>query len=141
MAHAQIDIRWHQRLQNYELALARLVEAVELADARSLSALEQQGLIQAFEFTHELAWNLLKDYFFWQGNSAITGSRDATREGFAKGLLEDGEGWMEMIKSRNQTSHTYNQTVADAIASQITSRYCPLFVALRDRFLVLRDMG
>lgn len=68
-------------------------------------------------------------------------SRDATREGFANGLLEDGEGWMEMIKSRNQTSHTYNQTVADAIASQIASRYCPLFVALRDRFLVLRDMG
>lgn len=135
------DIRWHQRLQNYVLALARLTEAVELAGVRPLSALEQQGLIQAFEFTHELAWNLLKDYFFWQGNSAITGSRDATREGFAKGLLEDGEGWMAMIKSRNQTSYTYNQAVADAIVNQVISSYHGLFLALRERFLMLRDAG
>lgn len=135
------DIRWHQRLQNYVLALGRLTEAVELSGTRPLSALEQQGLIQAFEFTHELAWNLLKDYFFWQGNSAITGSRDATREGFAKGLLADGEGWMEMIKSRNQTSHTYNQAVADAIVNQVISSYHALFLALRDRFLALRDAG
>ncbi len=141
MAHAQSDIRWHQRLQNYAHALARLTEAVELAGVRPLSALEQQGLIQAFEFTHELAWNLLKDYFFWQGNGAITGSRDATREGFAKGLLEDGEGWMEMIKSRNQSSHTYNQAVADAIANQVVVRYYALFQALQARFQMLRDAG
>ncbi|MDP3440327.1 MAG: HI0074 family nucleotidyltransferase substrate-binding subunit, partial [Azonexus sp.] len=90
-------------------------DAVELASQRSLTPLEQQGLIQAFKFTHELAWNLMKDYFFWQGNSAITGSRDASREAFAKGLLEDGEGWMAMLKSRNQTSRTYNQAIAEAI--------------------------
>lgn len=90
-------------------------------------------MIQAFEFTHELAWNLLKDYFFWQGNSAITCSRDATREAFAKGLIDDGEGWMEMIKSRNQTLHTYNQGVADAIAALIIGRYQELFVAFREK--------
>lgn len=125
------DVRWHQRLNNYTLALARLTDAVELAGQRSLTPLEQQGLIQAFEFTHELAWNLMKDYFFWQGNAAITGSRDASREAFAKGLLEDGEGWMAMIKSRNQTSHTYNQAVAEAIAALILEIYYPLFTAFQ----------
>jgi hypothetical protein len=44
----------------------------------NLNELEEQGLIQAFEFTW--AWNVMKDYFEYQGNTTITGSRDATRE-------------------------------------------------------------
>ena len=127
------DIRWQQRLNNYSLALSRLAEAVVLAEQRPLSSLEQQGLIQVFEFTHELAWNVLKDYFVWQGNAAITGSRDATREAFAQGLLDDGEGWMAMIKSRNLSSHTYNQTVADSITEAVTTRYYPLMRTLEVR--------
>lgn len=127
------EIRWEQRLANFARALASLAAAVELARQRPLSDLEKQGLIQAFEFTHELAWNVMKDYFAYQGNPAITGSRDAVRESFSKGLIEDGEGWMEMIMSRNQTSHTYNQAVADDIASRITDRYHSLFSAFLTR--------
>lgn len=127
------DIRWQQRLNNYRLALRRLTDAVVLAGQRPLTPLEQQGLIQAFEFTHELAWNVMKDYFYWQGNSAISGSRDATREAFAKGLIEDGEGWMAMIKSRNLSSHTYNQNVADAIVSAVIAQYSPLLQAFECR--------
>ena len=100
------DIRWEQRLNSFATALAQLTKAVVLAGQRPLSDLEQQGLIQAFEFTHELAWNVMKDYFTFQGSQAITGSRDAVRESFDKGLITDGEGWMGMIKSRNKSSHT-----------------------------------
>jgi len=121
------DIRWQQRLSNYGKALAQLTKAVELGRQRALSELEKQGLIQAFEFTHELAWSVMKDYFEYQGNTSITGSRDATREAFQRGLVEDGEGWMEMIKSRNQTSHTYNEKVADEISSRIMDLYASLF--------------
>lgn len=56
------DIRWQQRLASYQRALAQLEAAVTLSQSRPLSELEQQGLIQAFEFTHELAWNVMKDY-------------------------------------------------------------------------------
>lgn len=133
MASPDQDTRWLQRLNNYSQALGRLSEAVELAGQRALSPLEQQGLIQAFEFTHELAWNVMKDYFYWQGNAAINGSRDATREAYAKGLLEDGEGWMAMIKSRNQSSHTYNQSVAEAIVNAVIGHYHGLLVAFELR--------
>ena len=128
-----MDIRWQQRFSNYQLALARLSEGVKLASQRPLSELEKQGLIQAFEFTHELAWNVMKDYFSYQGNSSITGSRDAVREAFGNGLVEDGEGWIEMIKSRNQTSHTYNQSVADSIVERILTLYFQLFQSFYDR--------
>ena len=126
----ELDIRWQQRLSNYSRALAQLTRAVELTRQRPLSELEQQGLIQAFEFVFELAWNLLKDYFLYQGNPSINGSRDAIRSAFKQGLVEDGEGWMEMIKSRNQTAHTYNEAVAREIAGLVCERYHVLFLQL-----------
>lgn len=81
------DIRWHQRLQNYKKAYAQLNDAVELMSQRSLTKLENQGVIQAFETTYELGWNLLRDYLRWQGNAELTGSRDAIREAFSVGLI------------------------------------------------------
>ncbi|HHX06029.1 MAG TPA: nucleotidyltransferase [Pseudomonas sp.] len=121
------DIRWVQRLANYERARLRLTSAVELAATRELSDLEKQGLIQVFEFVFELAWNVMKDYFLYQGNPAITGSRDAIRTAFKNGLIADGEGWMEMIKSRNQSAHTYNEAVANEITEKILQSYHQLF--------------
>jgi nucleotidyltransferase substrate binding protein (TIGR01987 family) len=126
-----LDIRWKQRYKNFEQALSQLESAVMLAQSRALSDLEKQGLIQAFEFTHELAWNVLKDYFEYQGTSQITGSRDASREAFTRGLIVDGDAWMEMIKSRNKTSHTYNKAVANEIVDKITQSYFKAFSDLR----------
>jgi nucleotidyltransferase substrate binding protein (TIGR01987 family) len=125
------DIRWQQRFQNYIKAFSLLDEAVELSKREALNELEKQGLIQRFEFTHELAWNVMKDYFIYQGNMSITGSRDATREAFSKGLIADGEGWMEMIKSRNQSSHTYNEQIAEEMIASIIGKYHVLFAEFK----------
>ena len=122
------DIRWVQRLNHYRQALEQLTSAVQLSQSRELSDLEKQGLIQAFEFSHELAWNVMKDYFDYQGGNLITGSRDATREAFNRGILKSADVWMEMIKSRNQTSHTYNKKTAEEITRQIRTQYHAEFV-------------
>ncbi|MCH9713343.1 MAG: nucleotidyltransferase substrate binding protein [Cyanobacteria bacterium] len=134
---ADADVRWRQRFDNFERALQVLERGVALARQRPLSELEQQGLIQGFEFTHELAWNLLKDYLQHQGITGIIGSRDSTRLAFQNALISDGEGWMAMIKARNQSSHTYNLEQAQAIARDVIDRYAPLFGALRDQFSAL----
>ena len=135
------DIRWHQRLQNFQKALLQLNEATELFHQRALSRIETQGLIKAFEFTYELAWNTIKDYFYYQGNTSITGSRDAIREAFQQGLIIDGQTWMEMIKSRNKTSHTYNQETATQIASKIVSTYVSLFIAFDKKMDEIKNNG
>ena len=127
------DIRWKQRFSNYKTALVQLNNAVELNQQRPLSDLEKQGLIQAFEYCHELAWNVLKDFFEYQGKTTIMGSRDATREAFGRGLLNDGETWMQMITSRNLASHTYNESIANDIANKIITIYHPLFIELQNR--------
>lgn len=133
------DIRWHQRLHNFSKALSQLEMAVNLSKERDLSSLEEQGMIQAFEFTHELSWNVLKDYFVDQGNPEITGSRDATREAFRLGLISEGENWMDMIKSRNQSSHTYNEGIAEDISEKIKVSYYRLFKDLEAKLYELKS--
>lgn len=128
------DIRWKQRFDNFQRALHQLTLAIRLMEQRSLSDLEQQGLIQGFEVTHELAWNVLKDYLELEGIQGLVGSRSTVREAFKRGLISDGEAWMDMIEKRNLSSHTYNQDVADTLASAIRERYYPAFLELRERF-------
>lgn len=117
------DIRWIQRLENYSKALRQLLDGVELANSRKLSKLEEQGLIQAFEFTHELAWKTLQDFLNDKGNEEIYGSKDVVRASFKYGIIEKGEIWMDMIKNRNKTSHTYNEETAKDIISAILTTY------------------
>jgi len=128
-----LDTRWKQRFANYQKALGQLNEAIKLSRQRPLSELEAQGLIQAFEFTHELAWNVMKDYLIYQGYDMITGSRDAIRLAFQVGLIEDGDGWMETIASRNKSSHTYDAATADFLLTAITERYHGLFSSFEER--------
>lgn len=133
------DIRWQQRFANYKRALQQLVDAVALSRDRKLSQLEQQGLIQAFEFTQELAWQVMKDYFEYQGNPSMTGSRDAIREAFRVGLIKDGEGWMDTIKSRNRSTHTYDENTANELAALITDRYLSLFLEFKQHMQALAE--
>jgi nucleotidyltransferase substrate binding protein (TIGR01987 family) len=133
------DIRWKQRFNNFRSALQTVRNAVGLSEQRALSELEQQGLIQGFEFTHELAWNVLKDYLEAPGFVGIIGSKNATREAFKNGLIVDGDAWMDMIKARNLTSHTYQTTVANGIANDILTRFYPAFAALESSFSVLEN--
>jgi nucleotidyltransferase substrate binding protein (TIGR01987 family) len=133
------DVRWKQRFDNYLRAFETLRRGVDLAQQRGLSELEQQGLIQGFEFTHELAWNVLKDYLEETGISGIIGSKGAIREAFKNGLIHDGESWMEMIKSRNLSSHTYNQDIAEEVVTNILLRFYPAFEQLTATFSTLAE--
>jgi nucleotidyltransferase substrate binding protein (TIGR01987 family) len=125
------DIRWKQRFSNYKKALNQLQKFI---DKGVLNELEQQGLIQAFEYTYELAWNVMKDYFTYvQADENILGSRDAIQLAFNRGLINKGKVWMDMIESRIKSSHTYNEDTAEEIAIKIVKEYYPLFTALREK--------
>ena len=129
------DIGWKQRFTNYKKALSQLGEFIEHG---SLNKFEQQGLIQAFEYTYELAWNVMKDYFtYTQATENISGSRDAIQIAFNRGLINDGKIWMDMIESRIKSSHTYNEDTAQEIADKIVGQYYVLFAALQQKMEVL----
>ena len=130
------DIRWQQRLDSYQRALAQLAKFIE---KKKLNELEEIGMIQAFEFTHELAWKLLKAFLNYRGVEDIYGSKDATRQAFSLGLIEEGEVWMQMIRDRNRNSHTYNQETVVEIANNIREHFFDLFVALRIKMQAIQD--
>ena len=125
------DIRWKQRFANFNKALNQLQKFI---DKGELSELEAQGLVKSFEYTYELAWNTIKDFLEYSGQSDIYGSRDAIRKGFQLNLITDGDGWMDMLKSRNMTSHTYNEDTAKQINDAVVTRYYDLFIQLRSKF-------
>jgi nucleotidyltransferase substrate binding protein (TIGR01987 family) len=130
------DVRWQQRFANYRKALAQLEKFILKGE---LSELEEQGLIKAFEYTYELAWNTMKDYLDYQGILDVAGSRDTIREAFKINLISNGEEWMDMLVSRNLTSHSYNEDTADQIASAVVNTYFNLFKTLEAKLETLRS--
>lgn len=131
------DIRWKQRYSNYRKALQELESAIELSKERKLSKLEKQGLIQCFEYTHELSWKMLKDFLEDQGAIEIFGSKDTIREAIKLGILAEGDVWMQMIKSRNLTPHIYDEKKVDEIVTEIIENYFSSFQQLNNTFLHL----
>lgn len=132
------DIRWQQRFSNFNKAMDKLSMAIEFIEASDevneevdsdslLSEILREGLIQRFEYTFELAWNVMKDYAIFQGKPDVAGARDAIREALQLGIISNGQMWMEMIGSRNRTSHTYNKETADDIFHKIVQTYHVLF--------------
>src|SRR5690606_22396706 len=119
------DLRWKQRYEHYQVALNHLKHAV--TEVEDPSDLETAGTIQRFEFTHELAWKVMKDYLEYEGITGIIGSRSATREAFNKGLISEGQKWMDMIESRNTTVHTYQAEILEREYRLIVEVYFPLF--------------
>lgn len=142
-----MDIRWEQRFSNYSRALVKLQQSVEyirkeFVDGNDKTVAEQglesvldemlkEGLIQRFEYTHELAWKVMKDYVEYQGATNVSGSRDAIREALQMNLIDLGEVWMDMLLSRNKTSHTYNEETANEIYQKILKEYFPELIKFR----------
>ena len=130
------DIRWIQRFSNYRKALKRLGSAVALSEERALSDLEEQGLIQAFEFVFDMAWKTLQDYVFEQGYAGERGRPNPIITDAAERGLIDEALWKAMTKSRNLTSHTYDEELADQVAADIIESFYGLFIQLETRLQI-----
>jgi nucleotidyltransferase substrate binding protein (TIGR01987 family) len=120
------EIRWRQRFENFERAWTQLSAACAQS---SYSELELAGLVQMFEFTFELAWKTLKDLLSFEGYD-VNSPRDAIRQGFAAGLIENAELWLVALESRNRLSHTYDKRAATEAERLIKDSYAPLLGAL-----------
>lgn len=133
----QPNIRWQQRFSNYRKALVKLTQAVDLLSKLTggetvVDELLQEGLIQRFEYTHELAWKVMKDYAEYQGYTDVRGSRDAIRKALEMNLIDDRR-WMETIEDRNLTVHNYDNEIATEIYDNIMNVYAPLFIAFEHK--------
>lgn len=126
------DIRWKQRFEHFSNAFKQLKFAKKLRNERNFTELEAQGVVQAFEITQELSWKVLKDYLEEQGTTDLFGSKNVVREAFNVGLISNGEIWLDMIKTRNLTSHIYDESEISKLLVVILNIYIDVFRQFED---------
>ena len=125
------DIRWEQRFQNFSKSMNYLGSALQIADP---DIVQKAGIIQFFEMSFELAWNMVKDYLEEQGFVDIKSPRGALKKAFEMGIIENGHDWMDLLLDRNLTAHTYDEEKATEMEQLIQNKYFPLLKALHESF-------
>lgn len=129
------EIRWHYRFTNFSRAYSLLREALQ-DGIEPLNQLEREGVIQRFEFTYELSWNLLKDKLEYDGITfASVTPREVIRQAFSAKLIDDGETWLAMLADRNRMSHTYDFERFEEVIINIHSHYLTILDDLYQRLL------
>lgn len=130
------DVRWKQRFENFSRAFVLLREAME-TDDDALSQLEKEGVIQRFEYTFELAWNVLKDRMMHDGIQLDRISpKNVIRQAWASHYINDAETWLKMLGDHNLMSHTYNFATFEAVIARIRAFYLPV---LEDLYMQLLE--
>ncbi len=124
-------IRWKQRFDNFQKAFLLLREVLEGKSIGEYSKLEQEGIVQRFEYTFELAWKTVKDKLYYEGFDEKT-PRAVIRKAFEVGFIseDDTEIWLESLSARNLLSHTYDEETARKVLESIRDRYYPVIERL-----------
>lgn len=122
--------RFNQKKEDFYNALNRLEEALKEEPIDIII----DGVLHRFEFTFELAWKVIKSYLEYMGVVEKTGSpRETIQNGFKQGLIVDGEGWIEMMLSRNSLSHLYDEEESRLIYDNINKKYIKLLRELKEK--------
>jgi nucleotidyltransferase substrate binding protein (TIGR01987 family) len=111
-------------LANAEAALKQLIQFLEVP---AVSDRDRAGVIQAFEFTFEATWKLLKHLAEAEGLAAESPKR-ALLAAFKMGIVTDDTLWLEMLRDRNLSSHVYHVDLAERIFTAIRDRYAAALV-------------
>lgn len=125
--------RWRYRYRNFTGAFNLFREAAG-REPESLNDLGREGLIRRFRHTFELAWKTLKDRLEHDGVQVATVTpRNVIREAFAAGMIDDGQGWLDMLTDRNAITDKYDRAAFETVAANIHKRYLQLVETLWTR--------
>ena len=128
--------RWQYRFETFGRALAMLRQGVETLTERPLTELEREGLVQRFEYTWELGWNLLADYLDYQGVLLPTKTpRAVLKAAYERGVIENGPEWMKALDARNRMAHTYSFAAFEEVVGAVRDSYFGLLDGLWDRLI------
>lgn len=125
------DIRWRQRFANFEKSYKLLKENIHKPIETEL---ERAGIIQFFEVTFELSWKVMKDYLEAQELS-VKSPREAIKQAYQIGLIDEGHIWIDALADRNLTVHTYDEKLAEKMINDIVKIYYPELKKLYDKLV------
>lgn len=127
--------KYKTKVENFCLAAQRLNEANLAFESEPDNELYRDALIQRFEFTFELGWKSMKEYLEDQGLSVtITFPKQVLKEAYRYQMIDDEQIWCDMLSSRNQTSHIYDEYAAQRIAKAISQDYVSVLLKLKEYY-------
>ena len=126
------DDRWKQRFQNFSNAYQTLCRVLDRYEQNLEDEITKMALVQSFEFTFELAWNVMKDYLENEGYDQVKNSKQTIRTAFQAELISDAETWMGAIEKRNLASHAYNNVILNETIAFIHKEFFPIVKKLHE---------
>ena len=121
-----------EKLDKFREAVRRLDEALEEYEKFSISS-SRDGVIQRFEFCTELAWKSTREYLISEGYIDLNSPKSVMKQAYADNIIADEQAWLELLYSRNLTSHIYDEATASDIFESIKNKYLDLFKALIEK--------
>lgn len=126
-----MEERWKERKEDLKNAVTRLQEAL---NEENVTDIVIDGVLHRFEFSFELAWKTMKDYLEYMGIIEKIGSpREIIKSAFKAELIEDGEGWIELMLARNTLSHLYSEEESRKIYDKIKEKYITMLKELTEK--------
>lgn len=121
--------RFDEKLQKFSEAVSRLEEALEEYEKYAISS-SRDGVIQRFEFCTELAWKSTREFLISEGYVDLNSPKTVMKQAYSDGIITDEKSWLELLYSRNLTSHIYDEHTASDIFTCIKEKYLLLFKQL-----------
>lgn len=120
---------WHETLNRFKKALDRLSKVVYHAK-KSSSEISKLALALTFSQNFTLATQCMIKFFEDQGDLYLEPGKKIIRLAFRRGLLDDGEIWMEMLKIQNNKNKMYHREITQLATKKIIKRYHPALLKL-----------
>lgn len=111
------------RIKNLEKMIVNLEHAVRAEKDQSGFVIDAS--IKRFQLSFDLFNRALKVILEHKGLNPQF-PRDVLQAAYQNQLISDEKTFLEMLKDRNETSHTYDQSIADEIYDHIKHKYAPL---------------
>ena len=125
--------RFEEKNKKFVDSVSRLKEAVSDYEIHGIASI-RDGVIQRFEFCTELAWKTAREYLTDQGYIDLNSPKEVMRKAYAGGLIKSEALWIEIINSRNLTSHIYDEATVQKIYDSIKNKYIAAFDELESTF-------
>ena len=116
-------------------ALPRLQEAQNAYQQQPWNTVIRDGMIYRFRASFELSWKASKEYLLDQGvANELNFPKQVLKTAYRNQMIHDESIWLDMLESRNRTSHIYDDRIAAKIAKDISIRFLPVLEDLAEYF-------
>jgi len=105
------------QIEQFEKAIQRFTDVLALPLDKNDTV--RDSAIQRFEFCADLSWKTIKTVLEIDHGIACASPKGCLREAFAVAMLPDDPFWQSLFELRNLSAHSYDESIAEDIYTQL----------------------